>query len=77
MQIGYPLLAGGRHVQTFYSLVEMHRDAIPEERRTVDRFETHAVATFSARQFLLKLELFPNNGEDRYDTLALDLKLAK
>jgi hypothetical protein len=33
MEIGYPLTAGSRHIQVFYSVVEMHRDAVPKEPR--------------------------------------------
>ena len=33
VQIGDPLPAGSRHVQIFYAVVEMHRDAVPEKRR--------------------------------------------
>ena len=68
-----------RHVEFTLLVGSMNsvEDAIPQERLTVDRFETYPVATFLARQLLLKLELFPNNGDDRNDTLALDLKLAQ
>jgi hypothetical protein len=31
MEVRYPLSAGNRHIQILYSVVEMHRDAIPEK----------------------------------------------
>jgi hypothetical protein len=33
VQVGDPLPAGCRHVQIFYPVVEVHRDAVPKKRR--------------------------------------------
>ena len=33
VQVGDPLPAGSRHVQIFYPVVEVHRDAVPKKRR--------------------------------------------
>src|SRR5258707_9426973 len=33
MEVRDPLPAGSRHIQVFYSVVEVHRDAVPEKRR--------------------------------------------
>src|ERR1700730_18008710 len=33
LQVCDPLPAGSRHVQIFYPVVEVHRDAVPEKRR--------------------------------------------
>src|SRR6266849_703932 len=33
MEVRDPLPAGRRHIQVFYSVVEVHRDAVPEKRR--------------------------------------------
>src|SRR5882672_9612202 len=35
MEVRDPLPAGRRHIQVFYSVVEMHRDAVPEKRRVL------------------------------------------
>ena len=35
MEVRDPLPAGRRHIQVFYSVVEVHRDAVPEKRRVL------------------------------------------
>src|SRR5882724_7033372 len=35
VEVRDPLPAGRRHIQVFYSVVEMHRDAVPEKRRVL------------------------------------------
>jgi hypothetical protein len=31
VEVGYPLTARNSHIQIFYSVVEVHRDAVPEK----------------------------------------------
>src|SRR5258705_13942501 len=35
VEVGDPLPAGSRHIQIFYSVVEVHRDAVPEKGRVL------------------------------------------
>src|SRR5258705_7255764 len=37
VEVGDPLPAGSRHIQIFYAVVEVHRDAVPEKGRVLFR----------------------------------------